>query len=87
MGYRMSDQYRKALKEAQTIADCQKAYEQEWDRKYEQYTKKATKEEVERDDPYNRLICEEFDISSKAEKRAEEIVGHTTWSMLIKTRT
>lgn len=87
MEYRMSSQYRKALKEAETVADCQKAYEEEWDRKYKQYTKEMTKEEVERGDPFNRLICEEFDVVMKAENRAKEIVGHPTWNMIITPRT
>lgn len=87
MGYRMSNKYRYALEKAKTVKDCQKAYEEEWERKYEQYNKEMTEEQIKNGDPFNKLICEEFDIVMKAEKRAEEITGRKSWNMRIIPKT
>lgn len=87
--YKMSSAYRTELKKAETIYDCQIAYNREFERKYKGYIEKYNQNyEVDRNDiAFQIMICLDYDIWRKAERRAIELKRGFSYCTYIATRT
>lgn len=62
--------YKKDLEKALSVSDCQISYEKECSRRLKKYCKEDF------DNATARMICEDFGVWLKAEKRAVEIMGY-----------
>lgn len=72
--------YRKDLKEAKSVSDCQSAYEKECLR----LLKKFEKEDEE--SAFSKMICMDFSVWVLAERKASELVGFDTMDCLVKSK-